>query len=192
MSRLVPSLSLVPTYPRNFRRLFREGWRGRSIHSCRLYAHSTFLLSSDYELFSLYLSSGSPATLLESSVHTLFPCATEGVGGTAKLSENNEPAGFALPSRPVSFHRYVVTPYFLLLSAGNTSPACPTTSGLVRRARVRPQTSKIEAPASGSDELNHVESHSCIKHRGGGQTPANSLAKLSQNSDCSRPGHFMP
>ena len=58
-----------------------------SFPSCSLpyHSHLTPFPPVTSELFSHFFLPGSPATYLESSAHTLFPCTTEGVGGVATL-----------------------------------------------------------------------------------------------------------
>ena len=145
-------------------------------------SHLTPFSSIISALFSLYLSSGSPATPLESSAHTLFPCTTEGVAGAGSTGcglylqpaknwsppEKEMPAGAKLRRQRAS--EKDASPERATRAEGSlfSSRAFDEVRVLTLAESVRlplpPKTMSVHE----SDELTHMESHSCIKPPGEG------------------------
>ena len=141
-------------------------------------SHLTPLTPIVSGLFSLYLSSGSPANRLESGAHTLFPCTTEGVGGERSSGEASltlETFRTLFPASkiqsPASKSDELTHMESSILPGcesrlprpcrGATSGSRGTSLGTVFKHL---KTTSVHK----SDELNIMESHSCIKPPGVG------------------------
>jgi hypothetical protein len=108
------------------------------------------LFSEVCALFSLYLRPGSPANLLESTDSTLFPLTWRVGEGERKPTETAHPTRMRVLSE-------------------RSEAKDPSSQASILSSLLRPFSAK-------SDELNHIESHSCIKTRGGYAAKSKSFA----------------
>jgi hypothetical protein len=124
------------------------------------------LFSEVCALFSLYLRPGSPANLLESTDSTLFPLTWRVGEGERKPTETAHPTRMRVLSE-------------------RSEAKDPSSQASILSSLLRPFSAK-------SDELNHIESHSCIKTRGGTRPKANLLRQAIKSGSSLRGSSLRP